>query len=193
MDASIDPFAQFAAWLGEAEKTEPNDANAMSVATVSADGQPSVRILLLKGVEDGAFQFFTNYLSRKGEELETARSALCFHWKTLRRQVRVVGHVTKLPTADSDAYFGVREHGSQIGAHASMQSKPLASREVLQAAVADVEARYSGQSVPRPTHWGGYSLIPTEIEFWMDQPYRLHDRFRFTRNGAGWAVQRLYP
>jgi len=193
MDASIDPFAQFAVWLGEAEKTEPNDANAMSVATVSADGQPSVRILLLKGVEDEAFQFFTNYHSRKGGELETGRAALCFHWKTLRRQVRVVGSVTKLPAADSDAYFGVRERGSQIGAHASQQSQPLASREALQAAVADVEARYSGQTVPRPAHWGGFSLVPTEIEFWTDRPYRLHDRFVFTRAGTGWEVQRLYP
>lgn len=193
MDASIDPFQQFEAWLTEAEKTEPNDANAMAVATVTADGQPSVRILLLKGVEDGAFQFFTNYESRKAGELATGRAALCFHWKTLRRQVRVVGRVEQLPAAASDAYFTTRERGSQIGAHASRQSQPLVSRDALKQAVADTEARYSGETVPRPTHWGGYRLVPDEIEFWIDQPYRLHDRFLFTRDGAGWKVQRLYP
>lgn len=193
MDASTDPFRQFATWLAEAEQTEPNDANAMSVATVDANGQPSVRILLLKGVEDGAFQFFTNYESRKGQELDNGKAALCFHWKTLRRQVRVVGPVQKLPAAASDAYFAMRERGSQIGAHASRQSRPLESREALKQAVADVEAQYSGADVPRPAHWGGYQLIPTEIEFWIDQPYRLHDRFAFTRDGAGWTVQRLYP
>jgi pyridoxamine 5'-phosphate oxidase len=193
MDASTDPFRQFATWLAEAEQTEPNDANAMSVATVDANGQPSVRILLLKGVEDGAFQFFTNYESRKGQELDNGKAALCFHWKTLGRQVRVVGPVQKLPAAASDAYFATRERGSQIGAHASRQSRPLESREALKQAVADVEAQYSGADVPRPAHWGGYQLIPTEIEFWIDQPYRLHDRFAFTRDGAGWTVQRLYP
>ena len=193
MDASIDPFQQFEAWLTEAEKTEPNDANAMAVATVTADGQPSVRILLLKGVEDGAFQFFTNYESRKAGELATGRAALCFHWKTLRRQVRVVGKVDKLPAATSDTYFTTRERGSQIGAHASRQSQPLESRDALKQAVADTEARYSGEAVPRPAHWGGYRLVPDEVEFWIDQPYRLHDRFLFTRDGAGWKVQRLYP
>lgn len=193
MDASVDPIRQFEAWLAEAEKTEPNDANAMSVATVTADGQPSVRILLLKGVEDGAFQFFTNYQSRKAEELATGRAALCFHWKTLRRQVRVVGPVEKLPAAASDAYFATRERGSQIGAHASQQSQPLESRDALIQAVAAVEAEYDGKAVPRPNHWGGYRLIPAEIEFWVDQPFRLHDRFRFTRDGDGWAVQRLFP
>ncbi|MCA8929318.1 MAG: pyridoxamine 5'-phosphate oxidase [Alphaproteobacteria bacterium] len=193
MDASTDPIRQFETWLADAEKTEPNDANAMSVATVTADGQPSVRILLLKGVEDGAFQFFTNYQSRKGRELETGRAALCFHWKTLRRQVRVVGTVEKLPPDASDAYFATRERGSQIGAHASQQSQPLASREALVQAVSDVEAHYDGKAVPRPAHWGGYRLVPAEIEFWMDQPFRLHDRFRFTRAGAGWQVQRLFP
>jgi len=193
MDASIDPLRQFEAWLAEAEKTEPNDANAMSVATVTADGWPSVRILLLKGVEDGAFQFYTNYRSRKGEELETGHAALCFHWKTLRRQVRVVGPVEKLPPAVSDAYFVSRPRGSQIGAHASQQSRPLDARETLVQAVADVEARYQGRDVPRPAHWGGYGVVPTEIEFWIDQPYRLHDRFRFTRGREGWTVQRLYP
>jgi len=193
MDASIDPLRQFEAWLAEAEKTEPNDANAMSVATVTADGQPSVRILLLKGVEDGAFQFFTNYESRKARELATGRAALCFHWKSLRRQVRVAGTVEKLPAGASDAYFATRERGSQIGAHASRQSAPLASRDVLKQAVAEAEAEYRDKRVPRPAHWGGYRLVPAEIEFWIDRPYRLHDRFVFTRDGAGWAVQRLYP
>lgn len=193
MDASTDPLREFEAWLAEAEKTEPNDANAMSVATVTADGQPSVRILLLKGVEDGAFQFFTNYESRKARELETGRAALCFHWKTLRRQVRVVGTVEKLPAAASDAYFATRERGSQIGAHASLQSQPLESRDALKQVVADTDARFGGGEVPRPAHWGGYRLVPLEIEFWIDQPYRLHDRFVFTRKGASWTMQRLYP
>jgi pyridoxamine 5'-phosphate oxidase len=193
MDASTDPIAQFHAWMAEASASEPNDPNAMSVATVTADGQPSVRILLLKGVENGAFQFFTNYESRKAGELVNGKAALCFHWKTLRRQVRVVGPVEKVPAAASDDYFGVRQRGSQIGAHASLQSQPLASRDVLVQAVADVEARYAEQDVPRPAHWGGYQVIPSEIEFWLDQPYRLHDRFVFTRAGDQWQLQRLYP
>lgn len=193
MDASTDPITQFKAWLADATASEPNDANAMSVATVTADGQPSVRILLLKGIEDGAFHFFTNYDSRKADELTTGHAALCFHWKSLHRQVRVVGRVEKVTPPASDIYFASRDRGSQIGAHASRQSQPLASREALIAAVAATEAKYDGQPVPRPTHWGGYQVIPSEIEFWLDQPHRLHDRFRFTKNGAAWSVQRLYP
>jgi pyridoxamine 5'-phosphate oxidase len=193
MDASTDPIAQFNAWMADAAASEPNDPNAMSVATVDGNGQPSVRILLLKGVENGAFQFFTNYESRKAGELSTGKAALCFHWKTLRRQVRVVGPVEKVSAAASDAYFAQRERGSQLGAHASQQSRPLASRNTLVQAVADADARYDGQPVPRPAHWGGYQVLPTEIEFWLDQPYRLHDRFRFTRSGPGWQMQRLYP
>jgi pyridoxamine 5'-phosphate oxidase len=193
MDASTDPISQFQTWMAEAAASEPNDPNAMSVATVDAAGQPSVRILLLKGVENGAFQFFTNYESRKANELANGKAALCFHWKTLRRQVRVVGPVEKVSAAASDAYFQQRERGSQLGAHASQQSRPLESRDVLVQAVSAVDAHYNGQKVPRPAHWGGYQVIPTEIEFWLDQPFRLHDRFRFTRSGNGWQVQRLFP
>ncbi len=193
MDASIDPITRFKSWLAEATENEPNDPNAMSVATVTADGRPSVRILLLKGIEDGAFHFFTNYQSRKAEELETGQAALCFHWKTLRRQVRIVGRVEKISPAASDTYYASRDRGSQIGAHASRQSQPLASREELIQAVQAIEAKYEGRPVPRPEHWGGYQVTPSEIEFWSDQPHRLHDRFRFTREGDGWAVQRLYP
>lgn len=193
MDAATDPIAEFEAWLAEATASEPNDANAMSVATVSADGQPSVRILLLKGIEAGAFQFFTNYESRKAGELAGGKAALCFHWKSLRRQVRVVGAVEKVSPAASDAYFATRARGSQVGAHASAQSRPLAARQDLVDAVAAVETQYDGAEVPRPAHWGGYQLNPSEIEFWLDRPYRLHDRFLFIRSGAGWELQRLSP
>lgn len=193
MHASTDPIAQFKIWLAEATETELNDPNAMSVATVNADGCPSVRILLLKGIEDDTFHFFTNYQSRKASELTTGHAALCFHWKSLRRQVRVVGRVEKVSADASDAYFGTRGRGSQIGAHASQQSRPLQSRDELIEAVGKVEDRYEGQPVPRPHNWGGYQVIPSEIEFWIDQPHRLHDRFRFTREGEGWQMQRLYP
>ena len=194
MDASTDPIATFKAWLAAASETEPNDANAMSVATVGADGMPSVRILLLKDVDEGGFVFYTNQQSRKGREIGDGGSvALCFHWKSVRRQVRVCGTVRIVGADEADAYFASRPRGSQIGAHASLQSEPLESRAALEQRVAAVEASFAGKDVPRPAHWGGYRLEPKEIEFWQDREFRLHDRFRFTRAGSGWTVQRLYP
>ena len=194
MDASTDPFATFKEWLAAASETEVNDANAMSVATVGADGMPSVRILLLKDVDADGFVFYTNQESRKGREIASGgKAALCFHWKSVRRQVRVCGPVSIVEGAEADAYFASRPRGSQVGAHASLQSEPLESRALLEQRVADYDAEYAGKDVPRPAHWGGYRLVPTEIEFWQDREFRLHDRFRFTRDGGGWAVQRLSP
>lgn len=196
MDASVDPFAQFRAWMADAEASEPNDPNAMTVATVAADGTPSARILLLKGLDERGFTFFTNRTSRKGGEIAAnAQVALCFHWKTVRRQVRAVGTVEWVSEAESDAYFASRARGSQVGAHASLQSQPLDERATLEARVQQFEREYDGRDVPRPAHWGGYRLVPREIEFWQDQPYRLHDRFVFIRSGEGqpWSVARLYP
>jgi len=196
MDAFVDPFVQFRTWMADAEVSEPNDPNAMTVATAAADGTPSVRILLLKGLDERGFIFFTNRASRKGAEIATnAQAALCFHWKTIGRQVRSVGTIEWVDDAESDAYFASRARGSQVGSHASLQSQLLDDRATLEARVAQFEREYEGRDVPRPTHWGGYRLIPYEIEFWQDQPYRLHDRFLFTREaeGGAWSVARLYP
>lgn len=194
MDASTDPFDTFRQWLAAASETEVNDANAMSVATVGPDGMPSVRILLLKDVDEDSFVFYTNQHSRKGREIAAGgKVALCFHWKSVRRQVRVCGPVSIVDGPEADAYFATRARGSQVGAHASIQSEPLESRALLDQRVADIDAQYAGEKVPRPAHWGGYRLVPTEIEFWQDREFRLHDRFRFTRDGGGWAVQRLFP
>ena len=194
MDASTDPFATFREWHAAAEKTEINDANAMSVATVGPDGMPSVRILLLKDLDEAGFVFYTNQESRKGREIAASgKAALCFHWKSVRRQVRVCGDISIVDGAEADAYFASRARGSQVGAHASIQSEPLADRALLEQRVAEFDAKYTNQDVPRPAHWGGYRLTPTEVEFWQDREFRLHDRFRFTRQGNGWSVQRLFP
>ncbi|MEM8986596.1 MAG: pyridoxamine 5'-phosphate oxidase [Pseudomonadota bacterium] len=193
---AADPFDLFKAWLAEAGKSEPNDPNAMSVATVSDSGQPNVRILLLKDVDARGFTFFSNAESAKGGELAARpRAALGFHWKTLKRQVRVRGPVEPVSEAEIDAYFATRARQSRIGAWASDQSRPLASRKALKARMAEVDARYEGEDVPRPPHWTGYRLKPLEIEFWADRPYRLHDRLLFSRAAldADWATQRLYP
>jgi pyridoxamine 5'-phosphate oxidase len=194
-----DPFAQLIAWLGEAEASEPNDGNAMTLATATADGKPSARMVLLKGV-DGlehphrGLVFYTNLQSRKGEELAAnPHAALLFHWKSLRRQIRVEGPVEAVTAAEADAYFAIRARVSRLGANASDQSRPLPSREVLEKRVAELDARYPGDSVPRPPHWSGFRLIPRHFEFWRDMPYRLHERVIFAREGASWRTGMLYP
>ena len=189
-----DPFRLFEAWLADARETEPNDPNAMTLATVEADGMPSARIVLLKALDERGFTFYTNKQSRKGDELRAnARAALLFHWKTRRRQVRVEGPVEDVTGAEADAYFASRARISRLGALASDQSRPLPSRAVLEERVAELDARYPGDSVPRPPHWSGYRVLPARMEFWQDMPYRLHDRRVYTRVGNGWATQALYP
>ncbi|WP_089287895.1 MULTISPECIES: pyridoxamine 5'-phosphate oxidase [unclassified Azospirillum] len=191
---ATDPFVQFQTWFAEAEATEVNDANAMSVATVGENGRPSLRILLLKGFDQRGFAFFTNMQSRKGDQLAAnAVAALTFHWKSLRRQVRIEGLVELVTPQEADEYFASRPRGSQIGAWASQQSRPLDKRETLEAAIREVEARYEGQPVPRPPHWSGYRVVPDYIEFWQDREFRLHDRIVFTRTDGEWAKQRFYP
>jgi pyridoxamine 5'-phosphate oxidase len=192
--AGTDPFGLFQTWFDEAVKAEINDPDAVALASVDANGMPSVRIVLLKEWSPAGFVIYTNYESRKADELlATGKAAFCIHWKSLRRQVRVVGSVSKADPAQSDAYFASRGRGSQIGAWASAQSRPLASRDDLAAQVRAVEDRFP-DIVTRPPHWGGFSIDPQEIEFWADGEHRLHDRFRFTANGkAGWDIQRLNP
>ena len=192
--AGTDPFSLFQSWYDEAVAAEVNDPDAMALATVDAGGMPSVRMVLLKEWAADGFVFYTNYESRKSGELDaTAKAAFCIHWKSLRRQVRVVGPVSRVDAERSDAYFASRGRGSRIGAWASAQSRPLDSRDSLAAAVAEVEARFP-DDVPRPPHWGGFLIEPQEIEFWADGEHRLHDRFRFTPDAAGgWDVSRLNP
>ena len=188
-----DPVAVFRGWLAEAESTEINDPNACALATATREGVPSVRMVLLKQVDARGFVFFTNAESQKGRELkENPVAAMCFHWKTQHRQVRVEGMVTELPGAEADAYFKSRSRGSQLGAVVSRQSRPLASREMLEALVAKLEAELPGE-VPRPEYWKGYLLEPKTIEFWRDGEGRLHDRFRFVSVDGGWRVDRLFP
>lgn len=191
-----DPFELFRAWFEEAERHEPNDANAMSLATVDGDGLPNVRMVLLKGLEQNGFVFYTNLESAKGQELQASqKAALCFHWKSLRRQVRLRGPVVQVADTDADAYFESRPRGSRIGAWASQQSRPLESRFALEKAVARFTAKYGVGSVPRPDYWSGFRLDPVEMEFWHDRPFRLHDRVVFRRRASGqdWSRQRLYP
>jgi pyridoxamine 5'-phosphate oxidase len=193
------PIDIFQEWLEEAEKSEPNDPTAMSLATVDETGNPSVRMVLLKGVDDRGFAFYTNFDSRKGHELLVSpRAALCFHWKSLRRQVRVEGPVEIVSDAEADAYFNSRARVSQIGAAASDQSRPLDSRATLEAKVAAIEAALAGAEVPRPSHWSGFRVVPEAIEFWKDGAHRLHDRLLFRRQGLdrqslAWTAELLYP
>ena len=194
IDAGTNPFTLFDSWYREAVEAEINDPDAIALASVDPSGMPSVRMVLLRQWSDEGFFFFTNYESRKsGELLATGKAAFCLHWKSLRRQIRVTGEVSKASAERSDDYFASRGRGSRIGAWASEQSRPLDSRETLAAAVTAVEERFPDE-VPRPPHWGGFMIVPQEIEFWADGEHRLHDRFRFTRDSVGgWDIQRLNP
>ena len=196
IERNDDPFALFGAWFTEAEASEPNDPNAMALATVAADGMPSVRMVLLKGFVETGFVFFTNLESRKGEQLKAnPKAALCFHWKTLQRSVRVEGSVTPVSPAEADAYFATRARSSRIGAWASKQSRPLASRFDLERRIAEYTARFGLGEVPRPPFWSGFRLAPLRIEFWKNGAFRLHDRLVFTRAdlAEGWTIERLFP
>ncbi len=189
-----DPFAQFADWMADAEKSEPNDPNAVAVASVDADGMPNVRMVLLKGFDQNGFVFYTNFESNKGREiLGSMKAALCFHWKSLRRQIRVRGHVEVVSDEEADAYFASRPRGSRIGAWASKQSRPLESRLALEKAVAEFTLKHAVGEIPRPPYWSGFRIKPITIEFWHDRPFRLHDRILFTRADDGWQKSRLYP
>ena len=193
IDAAADPFELFAKWMDDATHSELNDPNAMALATSTLDGVPSVRIVLCKGFGPEGFKFYTNGESRKGGELRAnMHAALCFHWKSRQRQVRVEGTITELPGTDVDAYFKRRHRMSQIGAWASQQSRPLASREMLIERTQEIEQEFPGE-VPRPPYWTGFLVTPRAIEFWQECDYRLHDRFVFTAGSEGWAKQRLYP
>ena len=196
-----EPFSLFAAWLKEAELSEPNDPNAMALATIDDAGMPNVRMVLLKGLDgpetgNRGFVFFTNFESAKGQEIFKHRAAaLVFHWKSLERQIRVRGNVSVVSEAEADAYYATRPIGSRIGAWASRQSRPLESRRALQAEVAKYEAKFASAAIPRPPHWSGFRITPVEIEFWMSQPFRLHDRVVFKRStpAGSWNKTRLFP
>ena len=191
---ATDPLELFDQWLAEARASEPNDPEAMSLATADAEGRPSVRIVLLKGHGPDGFVFYTNQRSRKGEELgANPRAALLFHWKSLRRQLRIEGEVRLVSDAEADTYFASRSRDSQLGAWASDQSRPLANRSDFEARYEAMRTKFEGLDVPRPPHWGGFLVIPQTIEFWSDRPHRLHERRLFTRSADGWIEGLLYP
>ena len=192
-ELSADPFAQFQRWFHDWLATGPYDATAVSLATADADGRPSLRVVLLKGVDHG-FVFFTNQESRKGTDLAAnPHAALCAAWIDVQRQVRVTGPIEVVSTDEADAYFATRPRGSQLAAWASDQTQPITDRPTLEARFADAEARYADQPVPRPPYWGGYRLIPDEFEFWQGRANRMHDRCRYRRAGDGWVTERLMP
>jgi pyridoxamine 5'-phosphate oxidase len=190
-----DPFAWFQRWMGEAEASEPVEANAMTVATVGADGKPSARTVLLKGVDSRGFVFFTNTESQKGHELrENPAISLLFHWKSLLRQIRIEGTVEAVSDAEADAYFATRARISRLGAWASDQSRPLSGRPELERRLKHFEEKYPGDDIPRPPHWRGFRVLPDRFEFWQNMPYRLHDRTIFDRDsGGGWTRGKLFP
>lgn len=192
---TTDPFALFDLWFSEARKTELNDSNAMALATTSAEGQPSVRMVLLKGHGRDGFIFYTNKQSNKARQIAERRfAALLFHWKSLRRQIRIEGNILDVDDATADAYFATRSRDSQLGAWASDQSRPLDSRATFEARFVEVQARFEGRPVPRPPHWSGYRVDPQRIEFWQDREHRLHERHVFTRTSAdSWNEGLLYP
>jgi len=191
---SDDPYALFADWMAEATRTEPNDPNALCLATATPDGRPSARMVLLKGVDPRGFVFYTNLESRKGGELAAnPQAALCFHWKTLARSVRVEGAVEPVSAEEADAYYASRSRGSRIGAWASRQSRPLEGRWALEKAVAEYTLKFGVSEVPRPAHWSGFRVLPARIEFWRDMPFRLHERRVFTAGEGGWGEVALYP
>ncbi|EUC01294.1 Pyridoxine/pyridoxamine 5'-phosphate oxidase [Rhizobium sp. CF080] len=194
--AENEPFALFGSWLKDAESSEPNDPNAVAVATVDENGMPNVRMVLLKGYDESGFVFYTNFESQKGREvLGQKKAAMCFHWKSLRRQVRLRGEVEVVSDAEADAYYASRARGSRIGAWASKQSRPLETRFALEKSVAEYTARYAIGDIPRPPYWSGFRIKPLSIEFWHDRPFRLHDRIEFRRAVADgpWEKVRMYP
>lgn len=189
------PIERFRSWLAEAEKTEPNDPNAMSIATVGTDGMPSVRMVLLKGFDERGFVFYTNLGSQKGRELAAnPKAALCFHWKSLKRQVRVEGLVEAVSETEADTYYASRARDSRIGAWASKQSQPMEGRFELEKRVALFALKFNIGEIPRPPFWSGFRVIPQKIEFWTDKPFRLHERLVYTCSGDGtWATSVLFP
>uniref|UniRef100_A0A8J4HFP1 Pyridoxine/pyridoxamine 5'-phosphate oxidase n=1 Tax=Acidicaldus sp. TaxID=1872105 RepID=A0A8J4HFP1_9PROT len=189
-----DPLHRFTAWLAEASAVEPNDPNAMTLATATPEGRPSARMVLLKGADARGFVFYTNLESRKSLELAANPvAALLFHWKSLRRQVRIEGAVEPVSAAEADAYFATRPALSRLGAWASDQSRPLPSRAVLEARLAAMKSRFGEENIPRPPHWSGWRLVPEVFEFWQDMPFRLHERLVFTRGPHGWEIGQIYP
>ena len=191
---SEDPIALFREWMEMAHAKEPEDANAVALATADRTGLPDVRMVLLKGFDERGFVFYTNFESAKGREiLSSMKAAMCFHWKTLRRQVRIRGPVEQVSDAEADEYYASRPRGSRIGAWASKQSRPLESRFALEKAVAEYTAKHAIGEIPRPAYWSGFRIMPQSIEFWHDRPFRLHDRVVFTRSAGSWEKTRLYP